>query len=129
MANVTIRERTRALTPSRVLTKEESELLLRDDAKLLRAELRLERKKLTDAKERAVFDSVVEILLAIIRQPATGLIVGICLCELLERAGIFSSTMATIVEACLLTGTMVSAIGNAASGIIGRGASVAQQIF
>ncbi|GAI14395.1 unnamed protein product, partial [marine sediment metagenome] len=84
-----IAERTRALTPSRVLTKEEAELLLRDDAKLLRAEIRLERKKLTDAKERAVFDSVVEIILAIIRQPATGLVLGIVVCELLERTGIF----------------------------------------
>jgi len=108
-----VAERTKALTPSRILTKEEAELLLRDDAKLLRAEFRLRRKELKDAKEREVFDSVVEILLAIIRQPATGLVLGILVCELLERAGIFSGWLASIVEAVLLAGTTVTALGNA----------------
>ncbi|GAI26704.1 unnamed protein product, partial [marine sediment metagenome] len=103
----------RALTPSKIYTREETELLLKDDAKLLRAELRLRRKELKDAKEREVFDSAVEILLAIIRQPATGLVLGIVVCELLERAGIFSAWLASVVEGVLLVGGTVTALGNA----------------
>ncbi len=106
-------ERSRGLKPSKIYTREETELMLKDDAKLLRAELRLRRKELKDEKERALFDSAVEILLAIIRQPATGLVLGVVVCELLERAGIFSSLLATIVEGILLMGGTVTALGNA----------------
>ncbi len=106
-------ERSRGLKPSKIYTREETELMLKDDAKLLRAELRLRRKELKDEKERALFDSAVEILLAIIRQPATGLVLGVVVCELLERAGIFSAWLATVVEGVLLLGTTVTALGNA----------------
>ncbi len=112
MAMATL-ERSRGLKPSKIYTREETELMLKDDAKLLRAELRLRRKELKDEKERALFDSAVEILLAIIRQPATGLVLGVVVCELLERAGIFSSWLASIVEGVLLVGGTVTALGNA----------------
>jgi len=83
--------------------------------KLLKAEISLRRKELKSARDRDLFDKGFEILLTLIRQPVTGMILGVVLCELLERAEIFSSKMTWLLEAAIISGSALSAIGSMAS--------------
>jgi hypothetical protein len=75
-----------------------------------------------EAKERtkvASLEVARDIALGIIRQPATGLILATVVLVQAQKANLLDQTTASILEGVILTSAGISAIGQAASGLVG----------